>query len=100
QHAHLLDIWEEFGEIRIVDEYSPDAVPRCCHRKRSPQAGEPVRVLHRFDNHLTRQESVPIHPAYDRGARGEERPDHQEHSTAPSPGPHHLLHSLRMTQYV
>src|SRR5262245_38574045 len=89
QHAHLVNVWEELREVRVVHEDRPDAFPRRCHCKRGPQAAEPLRMLHRFDNHLTRQEPVPIHAAYDRGAREEECPDQQEPSVPPSPGPSH-----------
>src|SRR5262245_17605147 len=90
QHAYLVNVWEEPREVRVVDEDCPDVFPRCYHCKRGPQAGEPIRMPRRFDNHLTRQEPVPIHAAYDRRARGEERPGQQESSVPSSPGPSHV----------
>src|SRR5919201_3206708 len=50
-------------------------------------------MLHLFNHHLTRKQRVPIHATYDRGARYEERSDHQEHRIPPSPEPHHTWHS-------
>src|SRR2546423_12645994 len=50
-------------------------------------------MLHFLDDHLTRKERVPIHAAYDGGARCTERPNHQEHCVPPSPEPHHAWHS-------
>jgi hypothetical protein len=75
EHTQIVDIRKNLWKVRIIEEYGPDALSRCCNCKRSPQTRDPIWMFYRLDYHITRKEQSPI-PAGDRGDHDEEHPQH------------------------
>src|SRR5262249_48530991 len=88
EHPHVVEIRKDLEKVRLIEEYSPDMLSRCCNSKRGPQAREPIRTFDRLDYHITRKECSPI-TAGCRGNRNEEHPQHQEGHTHCTPRPPH-----------